>query len=561
MADTVKRRGMVAQVVVGESTAQIAARYGATVAPGVTVRRLPVGVSSRPYPVWDGSRLVCPDWKAEAERSKLAGIRRSHAARKRGMAQDAALMGRLIEMHGAGMRPPAIAAATGLKPDQVYRLLHQAGYRVERVNPGPAPATLQRLAEIRALVAAGKTRAEIAAQLGFAQVKYLGQFVQRHDPALTLPAVSRAMAPAAAVAWPGRWDGFREGQEARIRAMLAEGADEAAIGAALGTTSREYLRKVIRRAVPGYVPPRAQAGRRIHAERDDRVQGLIDRLTVREIAGQTGLTSGQVTASVRRLRKAGRIAPEVAEVRILRAGALPKGAKAARDRAILPLVADLSYAEIGVRLGLTAPQVKRSVRRLRDCGALPMDRVPMRPGSMNGTAPRKATPTAQILQLAADGATIERIAAETGAPRGTIRSVLSRAGRSAMNDRGATRAARLAELPVLVAEGLTGAEIAARWGVDVQYVYRMASGAKIGLGYNAASWNKGAVSPRVAARRALVADLRAKGATYAEMQDLLQVSMGTLATDIKALGLAGSSGHALSRRKGGSDADAERGTA
>lgn len=540
-----------------DAIAEIAARYGATVAPGVVVQRLPTGMSSRPYPVWDGAKnqLVVPDWKEEAERQKRAGIRRIHAARKRGMAQDAALMARLIEMHGAGMRPPAIAAATGLTADQVYRLLRQAGHRIERVNPGPSPATLQRIAKARALVAAGKTRAEIAAELGFAQVKYLGQFIQRHAPDLVLPRVSRTEAQAK----PRRWDGFREGQDARIRELLAEGADEAAIGAALGTGNAEYLRKVIRRAVPGYKTP-AGASSAPHklADRDATVQGLIGRLTVRDIAGQMGLTLGQVTASVRRLRAAGLIPAEVAEMRARRSGRIPPGVFARRDRAVLPLVPTHSYAEIAAQLGLTVPKVKLSVQRLRACGALSSARVPMRIGSMNGSAPRMVDRRERILDMAAAGETIERIMAETGAPRASVRSVLARAGRAVRNDRGALKAARLAELPGLVAEGFTGAGIAARWGTTLSYVYRLASKAGIGLGYNAEGWNKGAVCPRVAARRELVRQLYTGGATYARMQDLLQVSTGTLAADIKALGLSGTSGYALSRRKGVPDADAER---
>lgn len=543
-----------------ESVADIAARYGASIAPGVVVQRLPTGVSSRPYPVWDGEKnqLVVPDWKEEAERQKRAGIRRNQAARKRGMAQDAALMARLIEMHAAGMRPPAIAAATGLKPDQVYRLLRAAGHRIERVNPGPSPETLRRLAEVRALVAQGKTRDEIAAALGFAQVRYLGQFVQRHAPDLVLPAVRRAKG-GPVIAGPGRWDGFREGQEARIRALLAEGADEAAIGAALGIASR-HLRRVIRRVVPDHVFSAAERFPEL-AERDAKIRRLIATMTVRDVAGFMGLTLGQAAASVRRSHAAGLIAADVAEARAARQTRAPGDKLVRRDAEVLPLVRDASYAEVGARLGLTLSQVKASVKRLRAEGKLPpawAERMPMRVASMNGAAPRKATPTARILALAAEGVTIERIMAETGARRGTIRSVLARAGRAVVNERGAPRAARLAELPVLVAKGLTGAEIAARWGVDVQYVYRMASGAKIGLGYNAASWNKGEVSPRVAARRERVRQLYTGGATYAVMRAALHVSMGTLAADIKALGLSGTSGYALSRRRPAPDAVSER---
>ena len=47
--------------------AEIAARYGAVIAPGVTVQRLPTGASARPYPVWnpDKNRLDVPDWQEQ----------------------------------------------------------------------------------------------------------------------------------------------------------------------------------------------------------------------------------------------------------------------------------------------------------------------------------------------------------------------------------------------------------------------------------------------------------------------------------------------------------------
>ncbi|MES2814513.1 MAG: hypothetical protein V4720_06425 [Pseudomonadota bacterium] len=522
--------------------AEIAARYGAGLLPGVTVQRMPMGASARPLPVWDPKKnqLVVPDWKEQRDRERVASIKRSLAGRRRGMAQDQALMARLIDMHGQGLRLPAIAEAAGLTADQVYRLLRSAGYRVERRDPGPAPATLQRIAAIRLLIAEGKSRDAIATAVGFADVKYLAQFCRRHATDLVLP-TRRQVARGPSRDMSKAWAEYRDRQAAEVRALVAAGASEAAMLQALKLNSRQHLRRLVAGIAPEHVFPVVDRFPGL-AARDARICRLVATMTFLDVAELEGLTLGQVSASVKRSRLAGLIPPEVAAGCANRQRRkMPKGAMAKRDALILPLVRDLTYAEVGARLGLRIHQVKAGVVRLRAAGLLPPGwarRMPMRPSSENGSTPRFKERTARILDLHREGCTVDRISAELGAPHRAVSRTIEAAGLVPSYAHLAPRLARLAELPALVAQGLTGAQIARHWGTGLPYVYKLACKAKISLGRNAISHNAGAVSPHVAARRAEVRALYLAGATHAVMLGRLQVSHATLCNDIRALGLS-----------------------
>lgn len=143
--------------------AEIAARYGATVAPGAHVTTLPTGLSSRPYPVWDpnGKRLVYPDneggkrigWRSGASGGgnphlvKAAEARRPHVAR----------------LHGEGQTAPQIAAALSCTESQVRGDLAALGL-VPHDARQVAQVTL--LARLRELISAGHTDRDIAPLLG-----------------------------------------------------------------------------------------------------------------------------------------------------------------------------------------------------------------------------------------------------------------------------------------------------------------------------------------------------------------------------------------------------------
>lgn len=526
--------------------AQIAARYGASVAPGVTINRCPRGASARPFPVWDEKKrqLIVPDWKeyqASMRRaSAKAGMQRGRAAR----ASDQEKLEELRQLHASGARVPAMAAALGVTEAYCRSLLKRLGLKMARVDPGPSPDTLARVAEIQRMAGLGWTREAIASALSFATVTHLAYFMRR-----SMPGVSVTIAPRDGSGSARSWAERRALVQERIRALLAEGADEALIGAELGIVCRRHLRRVIRAAAPDFAFSKADRfpGRE---ERDAKIRRLVETMSIKDVAGLMGLTVGAVAASVRRSRAAGLIPDEITRARAARRHNVRHGALASRDRAVLARVRSMTYADVAAELGLSLSQVKAAVKRMRLGGLLPpswAERMPMRESSMNGYAPRKVERNARILELHDSGWSVDRIAPETGAPRRSVSELLQREGRTPRYDRAMPKAARLAELPGLVARGMTGQEIAAHWGMELRYVYALASRSKVSLGRNAVVHNAGDVSPRVAARRELVRHLYTGGSTYAEMRELLKVSDATLSGDIKALGLSGTSAWARGR--------------
>lgn len=198
--------------------AAIAARYGASVAPGVAVQRLAIGASSRPYPVWDEAKntLVVPDWKEQKAARQRAGVKAGQVKARRERADQTERLQKLCALHDAGARVPAMAAALGISKDYVYALLSRMGRKMER-DPEQFVGSARRMIEGR--------RALMEAQ-----------------------AAERS---------------------ARIVALVAAGADEAAIRAALGIADRDWCRKLIRRAVPDFP---FEVRRRGPAPRPDRIE-------------------------------------------------------------------------------------------------------------------------------------------------------------------------------------------------------------------------------------------------------------------------------------------------
>lgn len=497
--------GLSAQPVPPDLAAAIAARYGASLSPGTVVQYCATGQSARPYPVWDEGKqaLIVPDWKEQAAARKRVGIRASAAARRRGKAMDEALVARLRDLHATGASAPAMAVALGLRDHAVRTLLGQFGLKVERVAPGPTPQTVARIALISGMIAAGKSRAAIAEAAGFADIKYLGQFVHRSMPGTVLPATQRRN-PKRLLAGPGcggagRADAmaYRVDQADRIRAMVAEGVDLAAIGAALDIRNQPYLRRVVRAAVPGIALPNAAKGD--FTDRDATILKLLPDRSVRDVAQRMGLTKNQVMAGVKRLRAI---------------GALPSSAS--------------------VRDGDPA---RRMGRGRRPGAAVHVER------------------NAAIMALHMSGATVEAIMRDTGLSREVIKRVVRKSGDSIRNDRMTLPALRLSQLPDLVARGMTGQQIADLWGCKLATVYALASRGGVSLNGTMRAHNSGTVTPRVAARREMIRTMIRRGMTHAQMLEILQINQSTLSYDIKAAGLSGTSAYTLSRRKG---RDAER---
>lgn len=602
----------------GASPAEIAARYGAVVAPGVTVQRCATGESSRPYPVWDGSKLIVPDWKEQQERDKRASIKAGMARAKAARAKNGDKVQRLRDLHAAGARVPAMALALGISEHYCRAMLSRAGLKMERLSGQPKAETLARQATVAQLVAAGAGEVEIGAAVGLRDRHSVRRVIRAVDPGFDFSTRGRSAVQGAG-AGGSRWDARRAERDRQVRDLVAAGAGVEAICAALGLTSLQVTRREIRRACPGHVfavkprhpgladrdarigamlvtesqaeiaralgltdgqisaavnrlkaagamPPEAVvalatrgAGRLRGtvaragldselAARDDRIAAMLLRMPIKAVAVQLGLTKGQVSAATRRLRKAGRITGDLLAAMQARNTTAPARARAiegrrrdvvARDSQIAELALTLSNPEIAARLDLTLSQVKRAVGRARKKGLLA---PPAEVSRQRHVVPvDHGAKRARVLALQASGALFGDIVADVGMKRDRVAKIIRAAGMEPRFDLRAVRAARVAELPGLVAQGLSGQEIADHWGVMRTYVHSLACEAKVKLNRNHPSPQKGVVSARIAARRALVADMRAKGLTIVAMADLLQVGKAVISYDIRALGLAGQS--------------------
>jgi DNA-binding CsgD family transcriptional regulator len=405
--------------------AEVAARYGATVAPDAKVQRVPRGVSGRPLPVWNGHCLICPDWKEQDAARRRAGVKRARAARRRNLAEDAEVIARLRGLHAAGAGLSAMAEALDLSQAMVRRLLRDLGLAAvpPAVPPAARPAAPDLSDRIRALAAEGRGEAEIGAVLGIRSRDRLRRLIRAAAPGVQLEDRRKSPETRAAISasLSDRKARARAERDLRIRALLASGADVQAIGAALGIRDRSYLCRVIRAAAPDLVDPAA------------------------------------------------RTSPE---------------ARAAQDEAVRPLLASLSCADIAARLGISLSQVRASFRRLRAAGRLPEGRLgrrPARAGRKLGARPQTAALHEAMRELASRGLTAREIAAAVGRSADCVRNALRAMELRPVRANVAQADARRDRVLALVAEGLPGIEIAARCGLHPNTVYAIAARAGLSL--------------------------------------------------------------------------------
>ncbi|MFN3575524.1 MAG: hypothetical protein ACK4TJ_00845 [Tabrizicola sp.] len=201
-----------------ETVAEIAARYGATVAPGVTVQQVVRGVSGRPLPVWDPQKnaLVVPGWKEERARIQSATIRRAHAARRRRSALEAEVQATIVDLRRAGLSLSLIAERCGLGVSTVQKVLRRANVPVpETVISQQRRDRERRDAQLRELALSGRSVEEIAAALGVRPIRsYVVGLVRRALPDWTPPPAPRKDA------------GARQARRADLLRRIAEAARE-----------------------------------------------------------------------------------------------------------------------------------------------------------------------------------------------------------------------------------------------------------------------------------------------------------------------------------------------
>lgn len=124
------------------SAAEIAARYGAVVAPGCTVQQIPRGVSGLPQFQWDGKALVTvanvnvPQGQrmTGAEAQKAARNRAVQANKRKAALRRAAQRDTVLDLHARGLTPHQMEAH-GVKHDIARDVLAAAGLTPHRIAP------------------------------------------------------------------------------------------------------------------------------------------------------------------------------------------------------------------------------------------------------------------------------------------------------------------------------------------------------------------------------------------------------------------------------------------
>lgn len=221
-----------------ETAEQIADRYGAALAPGVAVQKIPRGASSRPLPVWDGRKLIVPDWKEERERAKRASLR---AVRCTKAAQRRAEVRRL---HGEGCTMAQIQAALGITYRQVKNDLYHLGLRAhvdhaaisDKLRDVANQRAAERLAMVARMIEEGADEAAITAALGVTDRSWARRMIRRVKP--DFPFQNRRRGGVKGKPLTVRRGPTKAQREmaAKINRLLAQGLDRSAIRDRLGLT-------------------------------------------------------------------------------------------------------------------------------------------------------------------------------------------------------------------------------------------------------------------------------------------------------------------------------------
>lgn len=124
------------------TAAEIAARYGAIVAPGLVVQQIPRGASGLPQFQWDGKALVTVANAAIPQGQRMTGAEAQKAARSRAVQANkrkaalrrAAQRDTVLELHERGLTPHQMEHH-GVKHDVARDVLTAAGLDPHRVAP------------------------------------------------------------------------------------------------------------------------------------------------------------------------------------------------------------------------------------------------------------------------------------------------------------------------------------------------------------------------------------------------------------------------------------------
>jgi AraC-like DNA-binding protein len=432
--------------------AEVAARYGVAVRPGAVVRA-PRGASGRPLPVWDGKRLIAPDYdkarwsaaaKAEAVRkSRLARVDAAVVARRervRALHAEGATVAEMIEglqVHGATVRNDLV-------------VLQLSANRPLAKDPA---------AGVRDLISRGFTRrADIAAELGWTE-NWLLRVAAKAG--IALPEAPRVPKPrqvsrqieAMKLARQGKAEARRE----TVARLQAEGADLAAIMAATGSPKSTVRRDL---KILGLTMIRPVAGsRETGPTRED--------LAIARQAQVAQMVAGGLTRAAMRARlkvTADTLRRDLKVLGLTVAPPVRSGSKAALLAALR--VSGRSRDDLCEVLGWSRSELSRRATKagVKLPPARPEGYVPPEMAQRMAT---KAERMERTRVLHAQGAVYAQIAAALGISEGCVHGYLNELGLTRPRDGVGARRERVAALR---REGMTATGICAETGFGMAVV-------------------------------------------------------------------------------------------
>ncbi|MEO1952206.1 hypothetical protein [Thioclava sp.] len=424
-----------------ETAAEIAARYGATVAPGVEVQQIERGVSSFVTPVWDGTHLVSGESRAEyMARMKRITTQNMSAqnrklARSRKSPKVAARRAKVAELHAQGLSNSQIIEQTGQSAETLWNDLKSQGLHANKPEPKRSVADDGEIvAKVRECIEGGLSLAKTASQIGISvhSARYIRD---QHDlkPLKQKDPAARKR---------GQTARYRKSAEnlARVKAAIADGHGFDAI-CKVAKVTPEQLHAYNRHHKLGIVSPKRKAPvqldhhvkvwrkqpstkradynaarvAKVEARRDQVVRLRMKGLTVPEICAELGAGASTIQ---RDLQERGIKAPQI------KRAAIRTGMRAvwkAQQEARRAQLAEILNAEtpwptqrdLAKRLGSDPATICKDMKALGFTS-----------GKRYGPARRAADHSDTIRRMRSDGATINTICAKVGFSRSAVMRVL-----------------------------------------------------------------------------------------------------------------------------------------